>query len=174
MSNDFYTVCNDKDILLEKNDDDMYRININIIPNKSNNYTLIDIVTENELWNLLYELNRDNIEEYKLTNVNKNTQNVFIKVKSSSEKQISDELKEIIINMESSYQLLNSNECIVYCNNLNKSTVKFNNFKIEITCELNKTNMKIEFILDDVNDLISTYIALYIKKIFYRLSKYLS
>ena len=174
MDSKFYTVCNDKDILLEKNDDDNYRISITINPNKNNDFTLIDIITENELWNLLYELNSDNIETYELTNNDNNTQNVFIKVKSSTEKQISDELKEIIIHMESYYvNNIHNNTCTVYCNNIEPSTVKFNNFKIEVALT-NKTEINISFILEDINDLISTYIALYIKKIFYRLSKYLT
>ena len=34
MNSVFYTVCNDKGILLEKNDYDEYKINMEIIPNK--------------------------------------------------------------------------------------------------------------------------------------------
>jgi hypothetical protein len=173
MSAEFYTVCNDKDILLQKNDDDNYIINMTIQPNKNNSFTLIDIITELELWNLLYELNNDNIEEYKLTNINQK-QDVFIKVKSTTEKQISNELKDIIIHIQTTHKLISDNECNIVCTNLTPSTIIFNNFIINVLCSQELTYVTINFTLEDINDLISTYIALYIKKIFYRLSKYLS
>lgn len=174
MTSEFYTVCNDKDILLQKNDENDYIINMDIKHNKSNSFTLIDIITELELWNLLYELNNDNIEEYKLTNIGKYEQNVFIKVKSTTEKQISNELKDIIIHLQTRYQLISNNECNILCTNLTPSTIIFNNFIINVLYSEELTTLKITFTLEDINDLISTYIALYIKKIFYRLSKYLS
>jgi len=173
MSSEFYIVCNDKNILLQKNDEDNYIINMTITPNKNNSFNLIDIVTELELWNLIYELNNDNIEEYKLTNINQNEQDVYIKVKSNTEKQISDELKNIIIHIKTKFKEISNNECEIVCNNLNLSTVCFSNFIINILCSEEKTFLNIQFTLQDINDLISTYIALYIKKIFYRLSKYL-
>jgi len=173
MTSEFYTVCNDKDILLQKNDEDNYIINMTIQHNKTNSFTLIDIITELELWNLLYELNNDNIEEFKLTNIEQK-QHVFIKVKSSTEKQISNELKDIIIHIETTYHQNSDNECNLVCNNLTPSTIIFNNFIINVVCSQESTYVKIKFTLEDINDLISTYIALYIKKIFYRLSKYLS
>lgn len=175
MSSEFYVVCNDKDIILEKNDDDNYRINISIIPSESNDFTLIDIIHENELWNLIYELNNDNIETFKLTNGSNNTnEDVFIKIKSSTEKNISSELKNIIIHQHCNYEFISNKECRITCNNLDESTIKFNDFKIQININNKTTEIKINFTLVDFNDLINTYIALYIKKIFYRLTKYLS
>lgn len=174
MSNEYYTVCNDKNIILEKNDLDNYRINIDIIPNINNDFTLVDIIIEEQLWNLLYELNNDNIEEFKINNLT-NSQDIFIKVKSNTEKQISKELKDIIIHIDSKYNKINEHKCQLICTNLHNSTIKFDNFIIFIDCSnLKLTNIKIHFTLLDINDFISTYIALYIKKIFYRLTKYLS
>ncbi len=178
MSSEFYTVCNDKNILLEKNDDDNYRINMSIIPSPDATYNIIDIIYEYELWNLIYELNNDNIESFNLnTDKTNNCEEVFIKVRGTSEKQISEELKNIIIHFKCNYLFISNvgKECFISSVNLEKSTVKFNNFKIHILIDNdNVTKINIEFMLVDYNDLINTYIALYIKKIFYRLTKYLS
>ena len=173
MSSEFYTVCNDKNILLQKNDEDDYIINMTINPNENNSFTIIDIITELQLWNLLYKLNDDNIQEYKLTTINNYEQDIFIKINSNVDKNISDEIKNIIIHINTTYKLISNNECNIVCRNLNLSTVFFTDFIINILCLDTKIIIYIKFSIKDINDLIATYIALFIKKIFYRLSKYL-
>jgi len=175
MSKDFYKVCDDKNILLEKNDFSSFRINLSINNNSNNNYNLIEIINQNELWNLLYELNKDIIEEYnynKLTN--ENNEQIYIKIKNIKK---NEEFNNISLNIENIINKISDYEYQLYCfdiNNINNKN-KVDDFKINIKIVNNITIIDIDFTFNEnTNDAINTYIALYIKKIFYRLSKYLS
>jgi hypothetical protein len=171
MSSIFYTVCNDKDILLEKNDLDEYRINMTIIPNPMNEFTLIDIILEHEFWNLLFELNKDIIEYFNEVKQTNNRDIISIKLKSENE---STEFKNLLLNLLVTIEQISNNKMIITCVNADtkKDEIRFTDFIMNIE-QIKNTNINISFKLTNANDIVNTYISLCIKKIFYRLSKYL-
>ena len=83
---EWFTVCDEKNILLEKNENNLYKITFNIKTN-GNEDTVLHVLKNGQLFELLSALNPDVIEKIKLDLYNKiteiktdsDTDNVFIK-----------------------------------------------------------------------------------------------
>ena len=90
MSNEWFTVCYENDILLEKNEINDYKISLDINENPENEFTSKDIISEGQLFDLLFELNKDlihSIDENILDN-NINTIALVLLTKEQKKKNI--------------------------------------------------------------------------------------
>lgn len=174
MSEEWYTVCDEKELLLKKNDNNEYSLALEV---KDDDVSILDdVIITGQLFDLLYELNKDIIEniESKENNINE-INNVSIKIKSI--KNEFKTIKNINIHLKFNY-IFENNGCTI-------KSIPIDNFKsneeniyishFQINFEKNqKTNILLKFKIDDEvdNDLYQMYIGLYFKKLFYRFKMY--
>ena len=80
----------------------------------------------------------------------------------------------MLLNLLVTINKINNNKLKIICTNSDYKIdkIRFTDFIMNIE-HLNNTKINISFKLTNTNDMVNTYIALCIKKIFYRLSKYL-
>jgi hypothetical protein len=175
---EWYMICNEKDIILQKNDDNMYKIDF-VLNEQNADYSLINIISSNQLFDLLYELNKDIIETINTINTENDSNYTVINIKNKN-MDIIDE-KILYIHFKYKY-IFDTNKCILESDLINKkeedkkAIIYMDNFKVEI--KENKENLTKIHILFNFNNiyyesqLVNIAIAMYIKKIFYRLKMY--
>lgn len=178
MIEEWYTVCDEKNLLLKKNDNNEYSLSFDINEKNDNDVSVLEILNCVQLFELLYELNKDIIEsitedpENTINNVN----NVSINIKNikSEFKQI----KNVNIHLKFVYKFEN-NECKITSIPFD-STFVTNEENLYISTFLinfkqnQPTNVVLTFKIDEVvdNDIFQMYIGLYFKKLFYRFKMY--
>jgi len=178
MSDDWYIVCDEKNLLLKKNDNNEYSLSFDINENPVNDVSVLELLNCKQLFELLYELNKDIIESITEDSENtiNNVNNVTIKIKNlkSEFKQI----KNVNIHLKFVYKFDND-ECIIssfpFDSNLVSTEDNLYIPSFQINFKQNQpTNVLLTFKLDEVvdNDVFQMYIGLYFKKLFYRLKMY--
>lgn len=169
-----YVLCSDNDIILEHDDDtNNFIMSFNVSEIYDN---VLTIITENNLFNLLYELNNDIIINYSETTKDK-VNNVIYKIVTP--KDASLKIFNEHIYLKFSYLIdVKNNETILYphdtksCDD-NKDNITLNNFNMIIKKNSSGTSIKITYSFDDnINNITNKFVALYIKKLIKKLKQY--
>ena len=180
---EFVVVSEKKNVLMEKNNLGDFRINISINPSNEND-SIFDIIKNKQLFDLIYELNKDIIEKFEIINDTNSDLIDYLKIifkDVSNEDSVLDEGEEILINLKIETNCINdTNYEINGLDIQNNTTIKndsisMDNFFIKVEQQQdNLINLKICFsILDnDKPEFLKTYICLYFQKIFYKVKLY--
>jgi len=171
-----FVIC-EKDISLFQNENS-YKILFSI-KNVENTYnSIIEIVKDNDLFELLFELNKDIIESFNLKSLDE-THYVNIKVINKNCDYFDCENFVMHINyankIEEGKGLIYSVPFINNNNNLGKNEIYLSNFSVEINDDRDAVSFIIKYSFDKElfdSNLINTSISMYILKILYRLKLY--
>jgi len=178
---EYYPVCKNKNMILEKNNNGDFRMNFTIIASQENKYSIMDIIKERQLYDLLYELNKDITKTINIKlNENYLDDLEFIFVDLSDENNVLDSDEEIIVNLQTKTVFIDANKCeiqginIKNTSNTRDANVNINDFNISVEMNKNVYDISLKFsILDDnIPEIIKMCIGLYLKKIFYKLKLY--
>jgi ribosome-associated toxin RatA of RatAB toxin-antitoxin module len=187
---EWFKICDEKNILLEKNENNLYKITFNI-RNCGNEDTVLHVLKNGQLFELLSALNPDVIEKIKVSE-NDNIHHVFITFKNLDDK-INSNQGENILNVHfylkykfkegkciitSQKKQNNSNDNISGNGNNDENNIDdslfISHIKLKAVEKNEKTSIQLIFKLDNINtsNLINMYIGLYFKKIFHRFKQY--
>jgi len=187
---EWYTICSEKNMLLEKNEKDFYKI-IFDIKSKNNGEkenTVLNILKNGQLFELLAALNPDTVETIK-EDEKDNIHSIFITFKDLEDEDNKNSFDKILnIHFHLKYKF-KKNKCIitneteqhdenvdVYAANGSKSLL-VSYIKLKVN-EKNDKLTKFCLIFKINNDRVNTsnfmklYIGLYFKKIFHRFKQY--
>jgi hypothetical protein len=183
---EWFTICDEKNIVLKKNDTNMYKIMFSINVN-NNEDTVLNVLKNGQLFELLSALNPDVIENVD-ENENEHTgiHDIFMSFKNN--KTNNDHVNEVdkIVHVFFSIKyIFSENKCVVESqddNDIENQIAKIKNGKEFIPVSKiklvtiennNKTSMCLTFKVDKkTSNIIKMYIGLYFKKIFYRFKQY--
>ena len=188
---DWFTICDEKHIILEKNSSNAYKLTFSI--NSTGEDTVLNVLKNGQLFELLAALNPDVIDTINVTEHANNVHDVFITFKNNSNKD-GEELDKIIDVYFSLKYKFKENKCIITSNyiqdndkNKNDNSESDSKFKkdgreflpvsrinLKAVEKNNKTSMCLIFKVDSKksSNIINMYIGLYFKKIFYRFKQY--
>lgn len=198
---EWFTICDEKNIVLKKNDANMYKITFSINV-KNNEDTVLNVLKNGQLFELLSALNPDVIEKIDV-NEHAGIHDIFMSFKNSKTKtngkngnnkgdegDEADEADKIVHVFFPVKYIFSKNKCVIVSQNeknvdsncVENQAVKIKNgkefipvSKIKlITIENDdKTSMCLTFKVDKkVSNIINMYIGLYFKKIFHRFKQY--
>ena len=189
---DWFTICDEKHIILEKNSSNAYKITFSIHSTGGED-TVLNVLKNGQLFELLAALNPDVIDTINVTEHANNVHDVFITFKNNSNKD-GEELDKIIDVYFSLKYKFKENKCIITSNyiqdndkNKNDNSESDSKFKkdgreflpvsrinLKAVEKNNKTSMCLIFKVDSKksSNIINMYIGLYFKKIFYRFKQY--
>ena len=188
---EWFTVCDEKNILLEKNESNMYKITFSIF-SKNNEDTVLNVLKNGQLFDLLSALNPDVIEKI-IVNEDDDIHHAFITFKNvkddENDDNDDDDDDERGINVHFSLKYnFKENKCIITSQNnqsINqiknggenkniKNSLLISQIKLKAIEKNEKTSMRLVFKLDGkkTSNFKNMYIGLYFKKIFYRFKKY--
>ena len=188
---DWFTICDEKHIILEKNSSNVYKITFNVHSTGGED-TVLNVLKNGQLFELLAALNPDVIDKINVTEHANNVHDVFITFKNNSNDKDGEELDKIIDVYFSLKYSFKENKCIITSNNIqnddkNNSSESNSRFKkdgreflpvskinLKAVEKNNKTSMCLIFKIDSKksSNIINMYIGLYFKKIFYRFKQY--
>jgi hypothetical protein len=188
---DWFTICDEKNIILEKNSNNAYKITFSV--HSKGEETVLNVLKNGQLFELLSALNPDVIDNINVTEHTNNVHDVFITFKNSI-KQDGEELDKIINVCFSLKYEFKENMCIIKSQNFNDNGKNDNNdksdsqikkkdekeflpvskIKLRAVEKNNKTSMCLIFKVDSKksSNIVNMYIGLYFKKIFYRFKQY--
>lgn len=183
---EWFTVCDEKNILLEKNENNLYKITFNV-KTSDNEDTVLNVLKNGQLFELLSALNPDVIETIKV-NENNNIHHVLITFKNLDD-EINSNKDDNILNIHfylkykfkegkciiTSQKKQNKNNNKNYNNDEeNKDSLFISQIKLTAVEKNKKTSIHLFFKLDNLNtsNFINMYIGLYFKKIFHRFKQY--
>lgn len=179
--NDWFTVCDEKNIMLEKNNNNDYKITFNIHSKKGED-TVLNVLKNGQLFELLSALNPDVIDKITVTE-NDDIHNVFMSFKNSD--QMDGEEIDKIINVYFSLKYnFKEHKCTITSQTnenaheikkkYGKESLHVSKIKLKVVEKNNKTSVCLIFKVDakKSNNIINMYIGLYFKKIFYRFKQY--
>jgi hypothetical protein len=188
---DWFTICDEKNIILEKNSNNAYKITFSV--HSKGEETVLNVLKNGQLFELLSALNPDVIDNINVTEHTNNVHDVFITFKNSN-KQDGEELDKIINVCFSLKYEFKENMCIIKSQNFNDNGKNDNNdnsdsqikkkdekeflpvskIKLRAVEKNNKTSMCLIFKVDSKksSNIVNMYIGLYFKKIFYRFKQY--
>jgi len=184
---EWFLICDEKNILLEKNESNMYKITFSIF-SKNNEDTVLNVLKHGQLFDLLSALNPDVIEKITVNEDDDDIHHVFIAFKNVDDGVDKDDDDDNIIHVHFSlkYQF-KEHKCII-TSKKNQSINHFKNvdenmkdslfisqIKLKAKEKNEKTSMHLIFKLDGksaASNFTKMYIGLYFKKIFYRFKKY--
>ena len=92
---DWFTICDEKNIILEKNSNNAYKITFSI-HSTGGEETVLNVLKNGQLFELLSALNPDVIDKINVTEQTHNVEDVFITFKNNSNHQDDEELDKII------------------------------------------------------------------------------
>lgn len=187
---EWFTICDEKHILLEKNDRNMYKITFSISSSDQED-TVLNVLKHGQLFELLSQLNPDVIDKINVIQQN-NVDNVFITFKNNKnddDDENEDKIVDIYFSLTYAFE---ENKCIISSQNkkkcddnnqelidkVKKKTGKdylhVSKIKFKAVEKNNKTSIQIIFKIESKksNNIINMYIGLYFKKIFYRFKQY--
>jgi len=184
---DWFTICGEKNILLEKNDNNFYKITFSI-QSSSDSDTVLNVLKNGQLFELLSALNPDVIDNINVSERN-NIHDVFMIFKNNNE---DDENAEKIINVCFSLKYkFKENVCIISSKNCQsddnydnliypakyngkKEFLHVSKIKLKAVEKNNKTLICLIFKIESKksSNILNMYIGLYFKKIFYRFKQY--
>ena len=182
---DWFTICDEKNIILEKNSNNAYKITFSV--HSTGEDTVLNVLKNGQLFELLSALNPDVIDKINVTEHANNVHDVFITFKNSN-KQDGEELDKIINVCFSLKYEFKENRCIITSQNCQddgnpdsqikkkdeKEFLSVSKIKLKAVEKNNKTSMCLIFKVDSKksSNIINMYIGLYFKKIFYRFKQY--
>ena len=185
---EWFTICDEKNILLEKNDNNCYKITFSIFSSNEED-TVLNVLKNGQLFELLSQLNPDVIDNINVTQ-QKNIDHVYMTFKNNKEddEEYLDKIVDIYFSIKYTFK---ENKCIVssYTNQDDDDSKKIINklksnsegeclhvskIKLKAVEKNNKTVVSMTFKTESkkTNNIINMYIGLYFKKIFYRFKKY--
>ena len=186
---EWFTICDEKNILLEKNESNMYKITFSIF-SKNNEDTVLNLLKNGQLFDLLSALNPDVIEKI-IVNEDDDIHHVFITFKNVKDDENDENDDERVINVHFSLKYnFKENKCIITSTSQNiqpikqmkngveninmKNSLFISQIKLKATEKNEKTSMHLIFKLDGkkTSNFTNMYIGLYFKKLFYRFKKY--
>ena len=190
---DWFTICDEKNIILEKNSNNVYKITFSI--HSTGEDTVLNVLKNGQLFELLSALNPDVIDKINVIEHSNNVEDVFITFKNNSNHQDDSEELDKIINIYFSLKYdFKENKCVVTSQNCRDDNGKNDNgnsisqikkkdgeeflpvskIKLKAVEKNNKTSMCLIFKVDSKksSNIINMYIGLYFKKIFYRFKQY--
>jgi hypothetical protein len=181
---EWFTICDEKNIILKKNDENMYKITFSIIL-KNNEDTVLNILKNGQLFELLSALNPDVIEKVDVNQNDDGVHDVFMTFKSSKNSNHDEEDKIVNVFFSIKY-IFSEKKCIIksqsYDNEVQNQVAKMKSgkefipvskIKLVTIEKSSKTSMCLTFKVDKkVSNIINMYIGLYFKKIFYRFKQY--
>jgi hypothetical protein len=187
---DWFTICDEKHIILEKNSSNAYKITFSVHSTGGED-TVLNVLKNGQLFELLAALNPDVIDKINVTEHANNVHDVFITFKNNSNDVDGEELDKIIDVYFSLKYSFKENKCIITSNNIQNddknSSESDSRFKkdgreflpvskinLKAVEKNNKTSMCLIFKVDSKksSNIINMYIGLYFKKIFYRFKQY--
>jgi hypothetical protein len=176
---EWFTVCDEKNILLEKNENNLYKITFNIKTN-DNEDTVLNVLKNGQLFELLSALNPDVIEKFKVSE-NDNIHHVLITFKNLDD-EINSNKDDNILNIHFYLKYkFKEGKCIITSQKKqnkndqeNKDSLFIPQIKLTAVEKNKKTSIHLIFKLDNINtsNFINMYIGLYFKKIFHRFKQY--
>ena len=187
---EWFKICDEKNILLEKNENNLYKITFNI-KTSGNEDTVLHVLKNGQLFELLSALNPDVIETIKVSESD-NIHRVFITFKNLDD-EINSNQGENILNVHFYLKYkFKEGKCIITSqkkqNNSNDNrsgndnndenniddSLFISHIKLKAVEKNEKTSIQLIFKLDNINtsNLINMYIGLYFKKIFHRFKQY--
>ena len=182
---DWFTICDEKNIILEKNSNNAYKITFSV--HSTGEDTVLNVLKNGQLFELLSALNPDVIDNINVTEHTNNVHDVFITFKNSN-KQDGEELDKIINVCFSLKYEFKENRCIITSQNCQddgnpdsqikkkdeKEFLSVSKIKLKAVEKNNKTSVCLIFKVDSKksSNIINMYIGLYFKKIFYRFKQY--
>ena len=186
---EWFTICDEKNILLEKNENNVYKITFNIKTN-GNEDTVLIVLKNGQLFELLSALNPDVIKKIKVSESD-NIHHVFMTFINLDD-EINSNRGENILNVHFYLKYkFKEGKCIITSqkkqNNSNdkrsgndnndeknKDSLFISYIKIKAVEKNEKTLIQLIFKLDNINtsNFINMYIGLYFKKIFHRFKQY--
>ena len=188
---EWFTICDEKNIVLKKNDANMYKITFSINV-KNNEDTVLNVLKNGQLFELLSALNPDVIEKVDVNERVDRIQDIFMSFKNSKTNSDDDvdEADKIVHVFFSIKYIFSENKCVIKSqsqknvdshNDENqvakikngKEFIPVSKIKLATTEKNNKTSMCLTFKVDKkTSNIINMYIGLYFKKIFYRFKQY--
>lgn len=190
---EWFTICDEKNILLEKNENNFYKITFSIFSSNEED-TVLNVLKNGQFFELLSKLNPDVIDNIHVTQ-HKNIDHVFMTFKNNKDfKDVEDNDKIVDVYFSLKYTF-KENKCIISSNHnqnddngdgdgdfsrhklKNKSKkehLHVSKIKFKAVEKNNKTLVTMTFKIESKksNNVINMYIGLYFKKIFYRFKKY--
>jgi len=175
MSNsEIYVLCNENDMILEHQDEtNNFKLTFSV-NEKYNN--VAEIVEGNSIFALIYELNKDIILDY-IENFENNINKVVFRINTNKVnifKEFSDEIYLFI-----NYIISKHDNKIILSSKMeenissNKNYIYLINYNTEIRNNNKSTLISLNFTLNKkINNISNKFIALYIKKIFFKLKQY--
>lgn len=185
---DWFTICDEKNIILKKNDSNMYKITFNINV-KNNEDTVLNVLKNGQLFELLSALNPDVIDKIDISEQD-SIHNIFISFKNNKTHgrggDDGDELDKIVHVFFSIKYYFSENKCVIKSQKNDdddkdqqikmkngKEFIPVSKIKLVTVEKNNKTSICLTFKIDKkVSNIINMYIGLYFKKIFYRFKQY--
>jgi len=182
---EWFTICDEKNILLEKNENNIYKITFNVI-SKNSEDTVLNILKNGQFFELLSALNPDVIESIKVNEKShEEIHGVFIKFKNTDEMNKDDSILNIHFFIKYKFK---EGKCVITSEKKqNKLIINSSNKKIDVENSLfisqiklkaieknEKTSLLLLFKLDNLksSNFTNMYIGMYFKKIFYRFKQY--
>ena len=112
---EWFTICDEKNIILEKNSNNAYKITFSI--RSTGEETVLNVLKNGQLFELLSALNPDVIDEINVTEHTDNVHDVFLTFKNGSHHQDGEELDKIINVCFSLKYEFDENKCIIRSQN---------------------------------------------------------
>jgi hypothetical protein len=176
LDNEWYSLCSKNDVeLLHLDNTNDFKITFEVLENFDN---ICEIIQQHELFELIFELNRDvltNYSEIEINNVNNVTFNITSKGLPSF-----NTFSEAVIYLSYSIKYNKLDDCInLYSHSVNKPGNADNNhiYLVNFGFQVNKQSasslVTISYTLDDnINNVSNKFISLHLKNIFYKVKKY--
>jgi len=178
MEEEWSLIVCEKNISLFQNNS-LYKIMFDIKQSDNLFTNIKEIVKENELFELLYELNKDVIDKFNVDTTNNNTQNTTMTIINKKTEYFNYPFFTINIHYDNNIE---EDSCsifsIPYSNNneiVKENEIYLSDFNINMSKDESNIHFLINFSFDDKifdNDLIKMTLSMYIQKIFYRLKLY--
>jgi len=176
-SKEWYTVCSENDIILSQSDETHdFKITFNVLEKYEN---IVEIIQQNQIFELVHMLNNDIIEKYTESIINKNN-NVVFKI-NTKDLSINNKIyNNLFIVLEFSKNIDNNTcklESVASTNKkLENNEIQLENFSLLVSNNNSKTTFVIEYTISSTDmenlNVSEKFISLYLKKIFYRLKQY--
>jgi len=176
IDNEWYSLCSKNDVeLLHLDNTNDFKITFEVLENFDN---ICEIIQQHELFELIFELNRDVLTNYSEIE-NKNVNNVRFNITSKGLPSFNT-FSEAVIYLSYSIKYDKLDERInLYSNSVNKPSnsddnhIYLVNFGFQVNKNAESSLVTINYTLDDnINNVSNKFISLHLKNIFYKVKKY--
>ena len=107
---EWFLICNEKNITLKKNDSNTYKITFNVVGSKNNEDTVLNVLKNGQLFDLLYALNPDVVNKVDVIEDQCDIHHVFMTFKPSQNDQgeDNDKIMHVFFSLKYSFK---ENKC---------------------------------------------------------------